>query len=112
MESESKDKKQEIFPLLLPLYVITTRDSFAFDLIEKVTILKMNGRDVKKTEYFFDPRALPSNFKAFQDKFPDFRVGVTTYTNFFSHEELSAIEERCFETESKFFNNHFLPMTG
>lgn len=49
MESETRDKRTEIFPLYLPLYVITTRDSFAYDLIEKITIVNMNGRKVKKT---------------------------------------------------------------
>lgn len=48
MESESKDKSREIFPLLLPMYVINTRDSFAFDLLEKITMLNLGGRNVKK----------------------------------------------------------------
>jgi len=96
----------------LPLYQISTRDSFAYDLIEKVTILDLLGRKVKKTEYFFDRASYPSNFKSFSDKFPDYRVGVTTYNDFYTHDELNLIESKCYETERKFFSNHFLPMTG
>jgi len=33
---------------ILPLYMISTRDSFAYDLIEKVTILNIRGRKVIK----------------------------------------------------------------
>lgn len=76
----------------MPLYYISTRDSFAFDLIEKVTYVFMNNRQVKKTQYFFDPNNLPSNFKLFKKDFPDYRVGCTTYNNFFSHDELLEIE--------------------
>lgn len=61
----------------------------------------------KSVEFFFDPNAYPSNFKSFMDKFPDFRVGVTTYHNFFTHEELTEIESKCYETERKFFSSNF-----
>jgi hypothetical protein len=48
---------------------------------------------------------------------------MVTYTDFFSHEELLEIEERCYDTERNFFSSnqffwnfnlidHFLPMTG
>ena len=56
-------------------------------------------------DYFFDEKANPSNFKAFIDKFPNYYTGVTTYNNFFTHEELSTIEEKCYETEKSFFNS-------
>jgi hypothetical protein len=32
----------------MPLYYISTRDSFAYDLIEKVTVIERDGHMVKK----------------------------------------------------------------
>jgi len=49
---DAKDLSKQVLPLKLPLYLITTRDSFAYDLIEKVTILNMRGRKVVKTGIF------------------------------------------------------------
>lgn len=72
--------------LAMPLYYISTRDSFAYDLIKKITPISMNGRNFFKTEFFFDPKNYPTNFKNFIDEFPDCRVGCTTYTDYFSHE--------------------------
>ena len=90
----------------LPLYFISTRDCFAFDLLEKKTILQLPGRpNVLKTEYYFHPKGKPQNFKSFEAEFPDLRVGVTSYTNFFSHEELVKLEEKTFETEIKCFKS-------
>jgi hypothetical protein len=96
----------------LPLYLIDTRDSFAYDLIEKTSIIMMRGRPVLKTEFFFDPRNYPANFDSYLKLFPDYRCGVTTYNNFFSHDELRHIEELTYETEKKCFADHYLPMTG
>jgi len=109
---EIKNPQKEALSFSLPLYLLNTRDSFAFDLIEKVTEINFNGRKAYKTDYYFDSITHPHNFNAFIDKFPDYHVGVTTYNNFFSHEELSAIESKCYQTERDFFNNHFFPMTG
>jgi hypothetical protein len=46
----------------MPIYYISTRDSFAFDLIEKITVLSRNGKPYKKIEYFFEPDNIPDNF--------------------------------------------------
>lgn len=46
----------------MPIYYISTRDSFAFDLIEKSTILKINGRTFERIDFFFDPNNAPSNY--------------------------------------------------
>lgn len=84
----------------MPLYYISTRDSFAYDLIEKSSIIEMNGRKFEKIEYFFDPKNAPSNFYGhFEKVFPDFRVGCHIIRNFFSNEELKDIEDECWETE-------------
>ena len=39
---------RELLSMNLPLYQITTRDSFAYDLIEKVSLIDFNGRKTKK----------------------------------------------------------------
>lgn len=44
--------------------------------------------------------------------FPDFRVGCYIIKDFFSKEELTDIEEECWETEKKGLNRHYLPMTA
>ncbi len=72
----------------MPIYYITTRDSFAYDLIEKTSLVEEGGRQFKKIEYFFDPENPPFNFKNFVKEFPDYRVGCTAYHDFFTHEEL------------------------
>jgi len=40
------------------------------------------------------------------------RVGVTTYENFYSHEELKNMESHIEETEKKSLSNSFMPMTA
>ena len=105
---KTEKKIKEIASFGLPLYYISTRDCFAFDLLEKKTVLQLPGRpNVLKTEYFFHPKGKPQNFKSFETEFPDLRVGVTCYTNFFSHEELLALEAKTFETEIKCFKSNF-----
>lgn len=37
----------------MPIYYITTRDSFAFDLVEDITYLKRDNRTYKKIVYRF-----------------------------------------------------------
>ncbi|KAL4446612.1 hypothetical protein ABPG74_005550 [Tetrahymena malaccensis] len=98
--------------LSMPLYYISTRDSFAFDLLEKITTCHLNGKVFNKIEYFFDPNNYPTNFKSFIDSFPDYRVGATLYTGFFTHQELMSIENSCYETEIKSFQRHYFPMTA
>lgn len=90
----------------LPLYYISTRDCFAFDLIEKKTFLGIKGREkAMKIEYFFSEKAMPQNFKGFLEEFKDRRVGVTCYTDFFTNEELIELEKKTFETEIKCFKS-------
>ncbi|KAL4496210.1 hypothetical protein ABPG72_012947 [Tetrahymena utriculariae] len=98
--------------LSMPLYYISTRDSFAFDLLEKITTCQLNDKVFNKIEYFFDPNNYPTNFKSFIDSFPDYRVGATLYTGFFTHQELMSIENSCYDTEIKSFQRHYFPMTA
>ncbi len=56
---------RELGVFSMPLYYITTRDSFAYDLVEKISYIEMYGRKVKKIEYFFEPDNFPQNFKYF-----------------------------------------------
>lgn len=90
----------------MPVYYIATRDSFAYDLIEKITYPVLNGRIVKRIDYYFDLNNLPANFKTFLKQWPNGEVGVTAYHNFFSHKELKEIEDKCFETEQKAFKSN------
>lgn len=72
--------------LKMPLYYISTRDSFAFDLIVKETFLKCGERCFTKSEYFFDPDNLPTNYGEFRKLFPNLEVGVVCYNGFFSNQ--------------------------
>ena len=96
----------------MPLYYISTRDSFAYDLIEKISYLERDGRKYKKIKYYFDMNNLPFNFKSFIKEFPDGFTGCTAYHDFFTHEEMLDIEKETFETEQKCLKKHFLPMTS
>lgn len=79
--------------LKTPLYYISTRDSFAFDLVEKIDEIVLGNRKYIRTEYFFDPGNVPDNFSnEFRKLFPNFDVGIITYNNFFSDEELKHFE--------------------
>lgn len=40
------------------------------------------------------------------------KVGVTTYHDFYSHEQLDEIESLIMETENKSLNDGYLPMTA
>lgn len=96
----------------LPLYTVDTRDCFSFDPIVKESKVMMRGREVTKKEYFFEENQLPSNFDHFAKNFPDGRIGVVTYENFFSHDELLNLEHLTHMTELEFFKGAFLPHTG
>ena len=56
----------------MPIYYISTRDSFAFDLVEKITILSREGRPYKKIEYSFEADNYPDNFGEYKKLFPNF----------------------------------------
>ena len=88
--------------LKTPLYYISTRDSFAFDLVEKIDYITSGNRKYVRTEYFFDPGNVPDNFsKEFRKLFPNFDVGIITINGFFTNEELNHFEEKTYETELK-----------
>lgn len=69
----------------MPIYFISTRDSFAFDLIEKITVFEREGRPFKKIEYFFEPDNIPDNYGDYKKLFPNFETGVVCYHDFFTH---------------------------
>ncbi len=82
----------------MPIYYISTRDSFAFDLVEKITYLPRGDRTYKKIEYFFEADNIPDNFGDYRRLFPDLRVGVTSYHDFYTEEELNVFEKATLET--------------
>ena len=45
--------------LKMPIYYISTRDSFAFDLVEKESLHRRGDHFFKKIEYFFAPDNMP-----------------------------------------------------
>lgn len=63
--------------------------------------MNVNGRKFEKIDYFFEKDNLPSNYKYFQNMFPDCRVGCYIIKDFFSDEELKEIENDCWKTEQK-----------
>ena len=98
----------------LPITLINTRDCFAFDM--KVEEEKLNcgaGREnVVRKEFFFDPeleKAYPDNFvksmgygaNTDMSKMENLRVGVVTYENFFTNEEMCELEKLIEDTEAK-----------
>ena len=90
----------------MPLYYISTRDSFAFDLIEKISYVSSNGRNYKKIEYYFDPQNLPSNYShEYKSRFPNFDVGITCYDNFFTEDQMKEFESNTFITEKSAFKS-------
>ena len=119
----------------VPLSLIQTRDCFAFDLYVKETVMDFETqlgcekrKRVMKREYFFMPDNLPENYDQFMPEATKvilksrqknkknnptlYPVGITSYENFFSHEELQEIENLVEETEKKCENRAFLPMTA
>ena len=95
-------------------YLINTRDSFSYDLKVKKTLLKVNGRKVTKKEYFFDKKDMPNNFKEYERHREGnwVRVGITTYSGFFSQEELNNLEELARNTENDFQKGRFITNTA
>lgn len=84
-------------------------------------------KQVVKREFYFDPDNLPENYNLFIDEATEklfkrepeqrknphnYPVGVTTYDNFYSHEELKEIESLVERTEEQCKNRAFLPMTA
>ena len=84
-------------------------------------------RKVIKREFYFDPGNLPENYSLFIDKVTEkhfrnnpeerknplnYPVGITTYDNFYSHDELREIEKLVEDTEKRCKNRAFLPMTA
>lgn len=49
IDPDAKNMERELLPLSYPLYLITTRDSFAYDLVEKTTVIEFKGRKILKT---------------------------------------------------------------
>lgn len=94
----------------MPIYYISTRDSFAFDLVEKITYLKRGDHNYTKIEYLFEPDNLPANYTEYKKLFPDLRVGVTSYHNFFTEKELQHFETQTMATERSAFKSISLPM--
>ena len=91
------------------------------DLFVKETVIDIGKRkDVIKREYFFTPETLPINYRQVVglgdevdlSQIENLRVGVTTYENFYSHEELKNMESHIEETEKKSLSNSFMPMTA
>lgn len=96
----------------LPIYIISTRDCFVFDLIIKESIMDYEGRKIIRKEYFFHQNNYPSNYSRFKTSQDDYRVGVVTYEDFFSHDELCEIEKLIEETEENSSKEVFLPETA
>ena len=84
--------------LKTPIYYISTRDSFAFDLVEKITTFSREGRTFKKIEYSFYPDNMPDNFGEYKEMFPNFETGVVCYHDFFSEEEIQYFEDQTMKT--------------
>lgn len=84
--------------LKFPIYYISTRDSFAFDLIEKRTILRRsNGREYTRIDYYFYPDNVPTNFGSeYRKLFPQLDVGATAYHGFYTEEEMKEFEDHTF----------------
>jgi len=96
----------------LPIYIISTRDCFVFDLIVKESVIDFENKKILRKEFFFNHNNFPSNYARFKTSQDDFKVGVVTYENFFSHEELCEIEKLIEETEENSSKEVFLPETA
>ena len=109
----------------VPVTLINTRDCFAYDLKYTEEVLNLGpGREkVIKKEYYFDPSiegGFPPNFKhtlGFNNStdmkdINNLKVGVTCYENFYSHEEMNAMESNIENTEQESIRDEFLPMTA
>lgn len=79
------------------------------------------GREnVIKREYYFTPETVPENYRQVVGLPKDYdvtnienlRVGVTSYFNFYSNEELKNMEKCIEDTEKRSLENTYLPMTA
>jgi hypothetical protein len=82
----------------MPIYYISTRDSFAFDMVEDITLLKRGDRTYKKIVYHFEPDNYPDNFGEYKKLFPDLKLGITSYHDFFTEQELRHFEAKTLQT--------------
>lgn len=98
--------------IILPLYIISTRDCFVFDLNVTESVVNLNGRMVTKKDFSFYPDNYPSNYYKFQAHSNDYRIGVVTYENYFTNEELCEIEKLVEETESISMKDGYFPETA
>jgi hypothetical protein len=96
----------------LPMYIISTRDCFVFDLNVQVETIERGGRKYIRKEYCFDESNIPSNFHKFQLSKTDLGVGIVTYENYFTHEELLTIEKNIEKTEELSLKEAYLPETA
>jgi hypothetical protein len=96
----------------LPMYIISTRDCFVFDLNIEVSEILFENKIIIKKEFFFDSNNVPSNFHKFKTSKDDLRVGVVTYENFYNHDELQTIERLIENTEEFSLKDAFLPETA
>jgi hypothetical protein len=96
----------------LPIYIISTRDCFVFDLRVDEKVIDYKGRKMIRKEFLFEENNIPANFHKFKTSQEDFRVGVVTYENYFTNEELKEIEKEIEKTEALSLKDAFLPETA
>jgi hypothetical protein len=82
-----------------------------YDLYVKETHLNLgtNRENVIKKEFYFTPECIPENYRQViglpkdtdMKNVENLRVGVTTYENFYSNEEMKNMEIQIEETEQK-----------
>ena len=96
----------------LPMYIISTRDCFVFDLNVKEELIDFENRKILRKEFYFYKQNIPSNFQKFKSSPDDLRVGIVTYENFFSNEELCEIENLIEKTEEYSQMDVYLPETA
>ena len=53
IEMQGLHKPPNPHPFAIPLYILTTKDCFAFDLIAKKSYITMRGREVLRTGYYY-----------------------------------------------------------
>lgn len=103
---------QKLSVNLLPMYIISTRDCFVFDLVVEEKTVEFEGKKFLRKEFFFNKNNVPANYSKFKAGDGDYRVGVVTYENFFTHEELNEIEKLIEKTEEHSLLDVFLPETA
>jgi len=96
----------------LPMYIISTRDCFVYDVYYIESFLNYNGRKITRKEFFFEKENFPSNLCKFINDREELRVGCVTYENFFTNEELKEIERNIDITDEESLKDLFLPETA